>query len=178
MPELLPNIHMEKASIKASYDQFKPESVVFVITVDEKEKPAGMVAGWNMKASMDPPMFAVPLSKKYHTHKLIRKRKQFVIAVANKSLEDEVRFFGSTHGNEVDKFKETGIETVPSQFIKPPLIKKATVNFECELVSETDAGDHIIFLGKILASYINSEKKTLFNVKTIKGERVFGEFPK
>jgi len=167
---------MKEATIKESYDKFKPESVVFVITIDEEGKPAGMVAGWNMKASIDPPMFAVPLSKKYHTHKLIRKSKEFVIAVANKSLEDEVRFFGSTHGNEVNKFKETGIETEKAKFIKPPLIKQATINLECKLVSETDAGDHILFLGEILASYINEDKKVLFNVKTVDGERVFEEF--
>lgn len=176
MLELITFLHMKKASIKASYDQFKPESVVFVITIDEDENPAGMVAGWNMKASMDPPMFAVSISKKYHTHKLIRKSKEFVIAVANRSLENEVRFFGSTHGNEVDKFKETGLQTETSQFITSPLIKNATVNFECELVSETDAGDHVIFLGKILAAYTNPEKNTLFNIKTVNGERVFGEF--
>lgn len=168
---------MKKASIKESYDKFKPESVVFVITVDEDGKPAGMVAGWNMKCSIDPPMFAVPLSKKYHTHKLIRKSKEFVIAVANKSLEKEVRFFGSTHGNEVDKFKETEIETEIARFVKPPLIKDASVNFECKLVSETDAGDHILFIGEIVASYVNPGKKVLFNVKTVDGERVFDEFP-
>lgn len=168
---------MKQASIKESYDAFKPESVVFVITIDESGKPAGMVAGWNMKASVDPPMFAVPLSKKYNTHKLLRKSKEFVIAIANKSLENEVRFFGSTHGNEVDKFKETGILTEPAKHIRPPLISKASVNFECRLVSETDAGDHIIFLGEILASYTSANKKVLFNVKTVNGERVFEEYP-
>ena len=76
-----------------------------------------------------------------------------------------------------DKFEKTGIETEKAKFIQPPLIKNATVNFECRLVSETDAGDHILFLGEILASYINEEKKVLFNVKTVDGERVFEEFP-
>jgi len=106
----------------------------------------------------------------------IRKSKEFTIAVANKSLEKEVIFFGVTHGNEVDKFKATGLETESAEFIKPPLISKASVNFECKLVSETDAGDHIIFLGEILASYINPGKKVLFNVKTVDGMRVFEEY--
>lgn len=166
---------MEEVNFKDAFDKFKPESCVFVISVDKKGKPSGMIAGWQMKCSMDPPLFAIALSKKGYTHKLIQESKEFVIAVPNKELEKEVVFFGSTHGDEVDKFKETNIETIKAKNIKSPLIKNATVNFECKLEKETEAGDHIIFVGRILASYINPEKKVLFNIKRVSGKRVFEE---
>jgi len=167
---------MEEASIKESFAIFKPESCVFVISTDSGGKPNGMIAGWNMKCSNDPPLFAVSLSKNGNTHKLIQESKEFVIAVPNKELINEVEFFGSTHGNEVDKFKETKIETANAKYVKSPLIKNATINFECKLEKEIDSGDHIIFIGKILTSYINKNKKFLLNMKKVNNKRRFEEF--
>ncbi len=39
-----------------------------------------------------------------------------------------------------------------------------------------DSGDHVIFIGKILASYLNEEKKVLFNMGRVDGKRLFQEF--
>lgn len=162
---------MEDCEIKEAFEKFKPERCVFVISGN-----SGMIAGWNTRCSADPPLFAVSLSKKGHTHKLIRKNKEFVIALPNKELEEAVRFFGTTHGDEVDKFKETGLETFSGKFVKSPLIKKATINFECKLINEFEVGDHIMFIGEILCSHINRDKKVLFNVKKVDGKRVFEEY--
>lgn len=167
---------MEEISVSDAFNKLKPENVVFVISVDSNGKPSGMVAGWFMKCSIEPPLVAVCLQIAGHTHKLIRESKEFVIAVPNKGLEKELLFFGTTHGNEVDKFKETGIKTEKSKHIKSPLIKGATINFECKLEKEIDCGDHIIFIGRVLASYLNKDKKVLLNMGRVKGERVFEEF--
>ncbi len=167
---------MKKVSIRKAFDKFKPESCVFVISIDKEGKPSGMIAGWNMRCSSNPPLFAVSLSKKRYTYKLIQESKEFVIAVPNKKLEKQVVFFGSTHGDQIDKFKETKIEIQSSKLIKSPLIKNATINFECKLEKEIDSGDHVIFIGKILNSYINEDKKVLLNMRKVGGKREFQEF--
>ena len=167
---------MEETTLSEAFNKFKPYPFIFVISVDKEDKPSGMVAAWFMKCSKDPPLFAVSLSKKGHTHKLIRESKEFVVAIPNKELEKEVLVFGTTHGNEVDKFKETGIETKKAQHIKSPLIKEATINLECKLEKEVDAGDHILFIGRILVSYIDDDKKMLFQVDKVDGKRFFEEF--
>lgn len=166
---------MNEVSINEAFGALKPESCIFVISVDENGRPSGMINAWHMKCSREPALFAVCLLKTGYTHKLIQQSKEFVVAVANKELEKEVLFFGETHGNEVDKFKETGIETTKAKFIKSPLIKKATINFECVLEKEVDAGDHIVFIGKILNSYVNSEKKVLLSFGKVDGKRVLKE---
>jgi flavin reductase (DIM6/NTAB) family NADH-FMN oxidoreductase RutF len=167
---------MNEINIDEAFEALKPESCIFVISIDENGRPSGMINAWHMKVSRNPALFAIALSKNGYTHKLIQQSKEFVVAVANKGLEKEVLFFGTKHGNEVDKFKETGIETVKAKSIKSPLLKEATINFECVLENEVDAGDHIIFIGKILNSYINPEKKVLAGMKKINNERVFQEF--
>lgn len=167
---------MHEVSINKAFEAIKPESCIFVISVDENGRPSGMINAWHMKCSREPALFAVSLLKTGYTHKLIRQSKEFAVAMANKELEKEVLFFGTTHGNEVDKFKETGIETIKAKFIKSPLLKKATVNFECILDREIDVGDHIIFIGKILNSYINPGKKVLMGMRKTNDKRVFQEF--
>jgi len=164
---------MEEVSVAEAFSRFKPESCIFVISGGNK--PNGMIAGWHMRCSMDPPLFAVSLKNNKNTHKLIRESKEFVVAVANKELEKELLFFGSRTGKDVDKFKETGIEIVKGKSVKSPLIKKATINYECVLVDEVEAGDHIIFIGKIVHSYLN-KGKILFNMRKEEGVRVFEEF--
>ncbi|MDR4989330.1 MAG: flavin reductase family protein [Bacteroidales bacterium] len=167
---------MKKASVKEAFDKFKPESCVFVISVDADGKPGGMIAGWNMKCSVYPPLFAVSLSKSGHTHRLIQQSKQFVIAVPNSELLEPLLLFGSAHGNETDKFAVSGIETAEAAFVSVPLIRKATINFECVLVKEVESGDHILFIGEILASHINPDKKVLLNMRKVDGKRIFEEF--
>jgi flavin reductase (DIM6/NTAB) family NADH-FMN oxidoreductase RutF len=155
---------------------FRPYSCVFVISVDKNGKPSGMIAGWNTKCGYNPPLFAVVLSKKGYTHKLIQQSKEFVIAVPNKGLEKAVGFFGTTHGNEVDKFKRTGIKTLKAKYVKSPLLKDATINLECKLYKEINVGDNIMFIGKILAAYINPNKKILMVYKKVNGKRIYKEF--
>ena len=167
---------MKKVSAEKAFERFKPESCVFVISVDKNGKPSGMIAGWNMKCSFKPPLFAVSLSKSGFTHKLIQESKEFVIAVPNKELEEEVVLFGSTHGDQIDKFKESKIETRPAESIRAPLIKNATINLECKLEKEVDSGDHVIFIGEILNCYTDKDKKVLLNMGKINGEREFKEF--
>ena len=166
---------MKQIPIKEAFYAFKPENCVFVISIDKNNKPSGMVAGWEMKCSTNPPLFAVSLSKKRNTHKLIEQSKEFVIAVPNKSLEKELLLFGSESGKDVDKFKESKIKTIKSKFIKTPLLKDATINFECKLVKKVNVGDHILFVGEVLASYLNKNKKVLLNMGRKGEKRIFKE---
>ncbi len=167
---------MKRVTPREAFDRFKPESCVFVISVEPNGRPSGMIAGWNMKCSYEPPLFAVALSRSGYTHRLIRQSKEFVVAVPNKGLQSAVECFGATHGNEVDKFKETALATLPAKHIRSPLIRDATLNFECTLEREVEAGDHWLFIGRILAAYWNEGKKVLLNMKKVDGKRVFEEF--
>ncbi len=166
----------EKVDGRTAFGKYKPEGTVFVISIDKDSKPNGMVARWIMQCSCSPAMFAVALSKRGNTHKLIRESKEFVIAVPNKEMEKDLLYFGTTAGNEVNKFEETGICVVKADHLRVPLLADATVNLECKLVNEMDASDHIIFLGEVLECHVNKDKKVLLNMGTEDGKRFFEEF--
>ncbi len=168
---------MEEISLEKAGKSPKPERCVFVISIDENGKPNGMVAGWHTWVSEEPTLIAVSLGKEKNTLKLIKKSKEFVIAVPNKEMEKEVEFFGSTNGEKIDKFKETGIETTRAKIVKSPLLTNATFNYECKLEKEIEVGDCILLIGRVVAAYENKGKKVLLNMgKTKQGKRVFEEF--
>lgn len=156
----------------------KPERVVFVLAYDRKNnRPSGMICGWSTICSSDPNMMAVCLWKKGYTHKLVQDTKEFVVAIPNKSLEKAIHIFGENHGDKVNKFELSKVKISKAKFVNVPLLTDATMNFECKVEKEVDSGDHILFIGKIVASWINDDKKVLINMGKKKDERVFDEFP-
>jgi flavin reductase (DIM6/NTAB) family NADH-FMN oxidoreductase RutF len=168
---------LEQTDIQKTLSAFKPENVVFIITVDKNNKPSGMVAAWKTRISYDPPLYAVSMGKSSYTKELIKESKEFVIAVPNKDLREAIEIFGYQHGNEVDKFKETGLETIPSKFLKTPLIKEATICYECKLISITKTGSCDLVIGEVVAAHHNKNKKTLLVTgKDKEGNRIFKEF--
>jgi len=147
-------------AIKRKY----PEPVVLVVSCDKKGKPDVMPAGWSMVTSGKPPMLAISVGHERYTHKLIEETEEFVIVFPNEKMKGLIEYTGSCSGREVDKFSEYGIETVKSRYVKPPLIKDAVACFECKVRGKLVTGDHTIFAGEVLASYVSKEyKNRLYN---------------
>jgi flavin reductase (DIM6/NTAB) family NADH-FMN oxidoreductase RutF len=154
---------MQEIPINEAWLRFRPERVVLVVSKD-KTKANVMPADWCTRCSFIPQLVAVSIGKTRYTHEILSSTKEFVIAVPNKQLTSLIKFSGSCSGRKVDKFKEAKIETEKAEKIKIPLIKKATINFECKKHSSFDSGSHTIFIGEILAAHYN-EKGILFNLK-------------
>lgn len=157
---------MQKISINEAWQRIRPERVVLVVTRDKgKTKEANIIpAGWCMRTSFQPELIAISIGKTRYSHKLLTQNNEFIIAFPNKELENLIKFSGSCSGSTVDKFKEAKIETEKAAQVNLPLIKKATINFECKKLAFCDSGDHTIFIGKIVAAYYN-KKGILFNLK-------------
>lgn len=149
------------------------EPCAFVLSVDENGKPSGMMAGWNMKCSYEPPMWAVAVSKNKYTHKLITQSGEFVIAVPDQTMEDSVRIFGTTHGDVVEKFDITKIRTLDPKIVRTPLLANAIANYECKVQGSYVAGHHTVFFGKVVAATLGNGTKQLFKNGRESGEHHF-----
>lgn len=150
------------------------DPVVFVLSVDKNGKPNGMVAGWNMKVSYNPPTIAISLYENNNTQKLIRESKEFVIAYPSPEMQKDLEYFGSSSGVTDDKFKQSGIKTAQGIYGKTPILADARINFECELISFVKPSDHYVFFGTIKVAHLKEEKPQLFyKGRNSHGERVF-----
>jgi flavin reductase (DIM6/NTAB) family NADH-FMN oxidoreductase RutF len=167
---------MKQTSPAEGLNKLFPLGCFYILSVDKKGKPSGMIASWVMQTSFNPPLIAVSVGKVRNTYKLISQSKEFVVAMPNKHLEKEINVFGSKSGKDIDKFKETGIKTSKAKFLKTPLLSEATFNHECKLIKKIDTGDHSIFVGEVVCSWINEGKKVLMSMGLINGKRSFKEF--
>jgi len=153
-------VEYEKAG-KTKY----PEPIVFIIAKDANGKANPMTAGWTTNVSSSPPMKAVALVPKRYTAAAIRHSKCFTIVYPSAEMGAEALFFGTKSGSDIDKLDVTGCKTEPATKIDSVILSDATANFECELETEIPIGDHILFVGKVVASHINTEPtKRLYTV--------------
>jgi len=148
-------------AIKTKY----PEQVVIAIARDKNGKANPITLGWTMLVSGSPPMMAIAVAKTHYSIETIRHSKCFCLAFPSSEMADAALFFGSKSGRNIDKFAEFKCKTAPAKEIDSVLLSDAVANFECEFESETEAGDHIIFVGRIVSSHVNTEpKKRLYTV--------------
>jgi len=141
-----------------------PEPVVLVISCDSDGKANVMPAGWSMIAAGNPPMLAVAIDQSNYTHQLIKETGEFVLAFPSGHMQKVIEYTGSRSGRDTDKFVECRLETLSSKHVKPPLLKEAVSCFECKLRGKLETGDHTIFAGEVLASYISEKyKDRLYN---------------
>ena len=142
-----------------------PEQVVIAIATDKNGKANPITLGWTMIVSGQPPMMAVSVAATHYSIEAIRHSKCFTIAFPSSQMADAALFFGSRSGRDIDKFAEFDCETVPAKAIDSVLLADAVANFECELESQIPVGDHIIFVGRVVCSHVNTEpRKRLYAV--------------
>jgi len=148
-------------AIKTKY----PEQVVIAIAKDRAGKANPITLGWTMIASGEPPMMAIAVAKTHYSIEAITYSECFTIAFPSSEMAEAALFFGSKSGRNIDKFAEFECKTEPAKKIDSVLLSDAVANFECTLESQMVAGDHVIFVGKIVASHTNTEPtKRLYTV--------------
>ena len=146
---------------EASYDRAiklkYPEQVVIAIARDGQGKCNPITLGWSMITSHQPPMMAISIGKTRYTLKAVRQAGEFVIAFPSEHQEDEAMLFGTKSGRDTDKLKEAGTKIQPASKIDCVLMAEAVANFECRLAGELETGDHVIFVGEVVACHVNEK---------------------
>jgi flavin reductase (DIM6/NTAB) family NADH-FMN oxidoreductase RutF len=148
-------------AVKTKY----PEQTVIAVARDSAGKANPITLGWTMFASGNPPMMAIAVAKGHYSVKAIEHSKCFTIAYPSAQMAEDALFFGSRSGRDTDKFAQSDCGTEPAKEIDSVLLTDAVANFECVLESQMPAGDHIIYVARVVAAHVNTErKKRLYTV--------------
>jgi len=132
-----------------------PEQVAIAIARNGRDKYNPITLGWAMQASHEPPMWAISVGLTRYSLEVIRQAGEFVLAFPSEHQENETMLFGTHSGRSVDKLAEAGTRTRRAARINCVLMEDAVANFECRVAGELESGDHVIFVGEVLASYVN-----------------------
>ena len=136
-----------------------PEQLVIAIAKDADGRPNPVTIGLTMIASYNPPMMAIALAPQHYSTQAIRQAKCFTISYPSEKQADAALFFGKNSGRDIDKFAEFECPNSPAAKIDSVILDDAVANFECRLTSEITTGDHILFIGEVVASHINAEAR-------------------
>lgn len=145
---------------KDMYLLMHPRLTVLVTCCDSSGKNNIITIAWSMPVSFSPPLFAISVSPKRYSYRLIKETGEFCINIPTMEIVKETLYCGRHSGYVFDKFHETRLTPIKAARVKPPLIKECVAHIECRLIKEAEAGDHSIFIGEALHASVN---KSAFN---------------
>ena len=147
----------------------KPFSVripSLVVSRGAKDHLNFLTAMWFSPIGTEPSRMVVAILKRTLTYKLILERGEFVMSAPTDKMMDVVVFAGYISGNDVDKWKATGLTPVKPSKGSVPLIGEAIGNVEYRLAQVIPFGDEMdLFVGEVLAVHMRkgSMKGELFH---------------
>ena len=136
----------------AEFNQFYP-CVVPLIGSRYEGKSNFMPAAWQTGLSKSPMTYCVSIAPKRYTHSLIQSSGVFSVNFIEFRYLSLLVRLGSISGRDIDKIKDTGIELKQSLQLDVPVFKYAYAVYECSVQEIVKAGDHDLFIGKILSVY-------------------------
>lgn len=129
----------------------------------EVEKDNAITIDWHMPVSFSPQLYAIAVGKSRYSHGLIQEGKSFVVNFMPFSMRDAAVYCGRHTGQHRNKLEEAGIKTHEADNVDCPRIVGALAYLECEVIQEVEAGDHTIFIGKVVHGDMVREGKRLFH---------------
>lgn len=121
-----------------------PTGVAIITTIDAQGKASGLTCNSFSSVSLDPPLVLWSLRKQSSSIDIYKNTKAFAINVlAGDQGELSGRFATSSIP---DKFEGIDFET---GYAGVPLINDCVARFHCRMHQQHDAGDHIIFIGRV-----------------------------
>jgi flavin reductase (DIM6/NTAB) family NADH-FMN oxidoreductase RutF len=134
-----------------------PEWIDLVVSRGADGQVNVMPAGWSTIASGSPLMYAVAIHARQHTTRLIRETREFVVAAPSAAMAPATAYCGTHSGRDGDKIGPAGLRLVPAASVQVPLLEGAVYNLECTLHTAVETGDHVLFVGEVVAAHLDEE---------------------
>jgi len=142
--------------------EFFMSRAAHVVSMDTNGKTNVMALLWKTIGELwMHPVITIAVSPSRYTFKLLTEGVQeFTINIPSPKIADTINITGSLSGRDVDKFKETGLETIEGKLTKVPTLKDCILTYECKIVHSCKSGSmasHHLFFGQILTAYASNE---------------------
>lgn len=136
-------------------------TTVALVTSKEGDQINVMSAEWSLRVSIDPFLVAVFVGYERGTYDIIKDSGEYGLSYCSDQQGELAHIAGNFSIRDGNKFEMADFKTFKAKHIGAPLIDGAISNFECRVVDEFKVGDHAAFIGEVLTSYYDPEKKPL-----------------
>ena len=151
----LPPLPVDAASFRKALAQFA--SGVTVVTTRDAGGPLGLTVSAFCSVSLSPPLVLVSLDAGSEANKGFREAGLFGVSILAEGQDDVSRLFARP-GRE--KFREMPLVTGQRGLA---LIPDALAHIECEVRAAHPAGDHILYIGEIVALAVRPGRPLVYN---------------
>ncbi|MGH6837215.1 MAG: flavin reductase family protein [Methylocella sp.] len=118
---------------------------VYVIGVAHGEVRNAFAAAFVMQVSYDPLLLALSINSRHSSYGLLKQGGAFSVNVLKKGQLELAALFGGR----ASASKLASTEWTPGR-TGVPLLHQSLAWFECHMVCEYPAGDHVVVLGKVI----------------------------
>jgi flavin reductase (DIM6/NTAB) family NADH-FMN oxidoreductase RutF len=134
---------------------------VYVIGVAHGEERNAFTAVWIMQVSYNPLLLALSINPEHSSYIPLNKGRSFSVNVLKKGQLDLADYYGrSARAHKLALTEWTMDRALP-------LLREALAWFECRVVSEHPAGDHMLVLGKVIdGKLLDSEAEPMLYRET------------
>ncbi len=146
---------------------------VYVVGVAHGEVRNAFTAAFVMQVSYDPLLLALSINPRHSSYGLLKQGGAFSVNVLKKGQLELAAHFGGR----ASEGKLASTEWTPGR-IGVPLLHQSLAWFECRVVGEHRAGDHVVVLGKVIdGRLIDSETEPMIYSDTDAMDGAAGLFP-
>ncbi len=140
----------------------KIPSGVGVLTAKSGDLESAMLASWFQQVAFEPPMIAVAVNKSRPILELIRSSKSFTLSLFHTNQKDLFVHFAKGSEPGQDPFQGIQVTRDP---IGGVFLSDGMSYLSCEIAGELDAGDHKVFLGRVLKGGILNEGHSMIHTR-------------
>lgn len=140
----MPNVSFDPQAFRAALGTFTT-GVTIITTQSEDGSPVGITANSFNSVSLNPPLVLWSLSKQARSLPVFTSGKHWNVHVLSTEQETLSGRFATQGG---DKFSEIQLDSGVSE---APLLQDCTARFQCRTAFQYEGGDHVIFVGEVLA---------------------------
>lgn len=124
-------------------------SGIFILTVgDGQGRETGMLCSWVQQAAFDPPLLTLVLKEGRYVNDWLQQSRRAILNLVGESGKELLGHFGRGFKIDEPAFEEIELTRSASNL---PILTDALGHLECEVVSQTPAGDHVVHLLEVKA---------------------------
>jgi len=137
----------------------KLEYGVYVVSMGKGNDGNAFTASWVAQVSSEPPMVMIAVNNKHQSIPILKEHGAFVINFVGRDHESVAKKYYGPAESGYEKLKTADIEASP--VTKTPVLNGLEGYLDCKIVDTVAAGNHTVFIGEVLAAFIEDTDAVL-----------------